>query len=275
MGNRPAVSRRLPPRWYEPLVTTTLRPSLALFISEPGRALADYGLLLATSPVLFRAPRGDRHPVLVLPGLLAEDASTATMRVYLRSLGYEVHGWRLGRNLGPTLAVLSGMTARLEELHRATGRHVSLVGWSLGGIFARELARARPALVRQVVTLGSPFGLSDPDDSRASSTYRRLGVLHVSPGSLPRRERLSRPIPVPTTAIYSRLDGVVPWQACINTPGRHRENVAVYSSHLGMGHNAAALWVIADRLAQSEGAWQPFRAPSVARHLFPERTVAA
>ncbi len=251
-----------------------MRPSLALFISEPGRAIADYGATLATSPVLLRAPRGDGHPVLVLPGLLAEDASTVTLRMYLRSLGYEVHGWRLGRNLGPTAAILNGMTARLEELHRSSSRSVSLAGWSLGGIFARELARSRPALTRQVITLGSPFGLSDPADSRANSAYQRLGMLHVNPDSLPPRERLSRPIPVPTTAIYSRLDGVVPWQACINTPGPRRENVAVYSSHLGMGHNAAVLWVIADRLAQPDGTWQPFRAPSLARHLFPERTAA-
>ena len=251
-----------------------MRPSLALFISEPGRAIADYGATLATSPVLLRAPRGDGHSVLVLPGLLAEDATTVTLRMYLRSLGYAVHGWRLGRNLGPTAAILNGMTARLEELHRSSGRSVSLVGWSLGGIFARELARSRPALTRQVITLGSPFGLSDPSDSRANSAYQRLGMLHVNPDSLPPRERLSRPIPVPTTAIYSRLDGVVPWQACINTPGPRRENVAVYSSHLGMGHNAAVLWVIADRLAQPDGTWQPFRAPSLVRHLFPERTAA-
>ncbi len=256
-------------------MTPTKRPSLALFITEPGRAIADYGATLATSPVLLRAPRGDGHPVLVLPGLLAEDASTATMRMYLRSLGYEVHGWRLGRNLGPTAAILNGMTARLDELHRSAGRPVSLVGWSLGGIFARELSRSRPALVRQVITLGSPFRLGNADDSRAGAAYRRLGVLHVSPGSLPPRERLSRPIPVPTTAIYSRLDGVVPWQACINTAGPRREDVAVYSSHLGMGHNAAALWVIADRLAQPEGSWKAFRAPSLARHLFPERSAAA
>ena len=153
--------------WYEPVVTATSRPSLALFISEPGRAIADYGALLAAAPVLLRAPRGDGHTVLVLPGLLGEDRSTATMRAYLRSLGYDVHPWRLGRNLGPTPAILSGMTTRLEELHRTSGRPVSLVGWSLGGIFARELARSRPALVRQVITLGSPFGLSDPSDSRA------------------------------------------------------------------------------------------------------------
>jgi pimeloyl-ACP methyl ester carboxylesterase len=255
-------------------VTANKRPSLALFISEPGRAIVDYGAMLAASPLLLRAPRGDGHPVLVLPGLLAEDASTATMRRYLRSLGYEVHGWQLGRNLGPTAEILSGMTSRLDALEHASGRAVSLVGWSLGGIFARELARARPSLVRQVITLGSPFGLADPDDSRAGTAYRRLGVLHVSPGSLPRRDRLAQPIPVPTTAVYSRLDGVVPWQACINTPGEHSENVAVYSSHLGMGHNAAVLWVIADRLALPAGAWKPFRAPSFARHLFPERTAA-
>jgi pimeloyl-ACP methyl ester carboxylesterase len=256
-------------------VTTTRRPSLALFISEPGRALADYGGMLASAPVLLRAPHGDGPPVLVLPGLLAEDVSTATMRLYLRSLGYEVHGWRLGRNLGPTPAILTGMTGRLEQLHRATGRRVSLVGWSLGGIFARELARSRPGLVRQVITLGSPFGLTDPNDSRANAAYQRLGVLHVSPGSIPQRARLRRPIPVPTTAVYSRLDGVVPWRACITTPGALRENVAVYSSHMGMGHNAAVLWVIADRLAQAEGVWQPFHAPSLVRHLFPERPAAA
>jgi pimeloyl-ACP methyl ester carboxylesterase len=270
VGNIPAVA----PGWYEPLVTATSRPSLALFISEPGRAIADCGAMLAAAPVLLRAPRGDGHAVLVLPGLLGMDASTATMRAYLRSLGYAVHGWRLGRNLGPTRAILSGVDARLGELHRASGRPVSLVGWSLGGIFARELARSRPALVRQVITLGSPFGLADPHDSRAHSVYRRLGGLHVSPGSLPDRERLSRPIPVPNTAVYSRLDGVVPWRACVNNAGRHHENVAVYSSHLGMGHNAAVLWVIADRLAQPEGSWQPFRAPLLAGHLFPERAAA-
>src|ERR1019366_7023816 len=110
--------------------------------SEPGRAIADYGAMLASAPVLLRAPHGDGHAILVLPGLLAEDGSTATMRRYLRSLGYAVHGWKLGRNLGPTPAILSGMTARLEALHRASGRPVSLVGWSLGGIFARELSRS-------------------------------------------------------------------------------------------------------------------------------------
>jgi hypothetical protein len=243
--------------WYDLHMSSVKRPSLALFMSEPGRALADYGAMLATSPVFLFAPRGDGHPVLVMPGLLAEDGSTATLRFYLRSIGYEVSGWRLGRN-------------RLDEVYAAAGRRVSLVGWSLGGIFARELARSRPKAVRQVITLGSPFSLDDIRHSRADGVYERLSGRHVSANSLPLRRDLRRPIPVPTTAVYSRLDGVVPWEACINAPGPRCENVAVYGSHLGLGHNPAVLWVVADRLAQAEGGWQPFRPPAIARHLFPE-----
>jgi pimeloyl-ACP methyl ester carboxylesterase len=255
-------------------MTSAKRPSMALFMSEPGRAVADYAAMLATSPVLFWAPRGDGHPVLVMPGLLAEDASTAILRFYLRSIGYQVNGWRLGRNLGPTPEIMHGMTARLEELHTTAGRRVSLIGWSLGGIFARELARSRPKLVRQVITLGSPFSLDDLRHSRVDGVYQRLTGLHMSASSLPLREHLRRPIPVPTSAVYSRLDGVVPWEACVNTPGPRCENVAVYGSHMGLGHNPAVLWVVADRLAQAERAWQPFRPPSIARHLFPERGAA-
>jgi pimeloyl-ACP methyl ester carboxylesterase len=245
------------------------RPGWGWFLSEPGRALADYGGLLAASPVLLAAPRGDGHAVLVLPGFLAEDSSTATLRMFLRSRGYDVQGWRLGRNIGPTATILSGMTGCLEGMAERSGRAVSIVGWSLGGIFARELARAHPDIVRQVITLGSPFRLANSSDSRAHAAFQRYARLHVDGAALPRRERLSKPIPVPATAIYSKLDGIVPWQACLEAPGARAENVAVYSSHLGLGHNAAALWVLADRLAQPEGRWRPFRAPGVARALFP------
>lgn len=244
------------------------RPGLRLFLSEPGRALGEYGAMLAGAPVLLVAPRGDGHAVLVLPGFLAEDASTLTLRTYLRTRGYEVHGWNLGRNLGPTAKVREGMTRLLRDLAERRGAAVSIVGWSLGGIFARELARAEPGLVRQVITLGSPFRLADPRDSRAHSAFQRYSRLHADPRTLPSRAALGLPIPVPSTAIYSRQDGIVPWQACVETPGPRRESVAVYSSHLGLGHNPAALWVVADRLAQPAGEWRPFRAPAVARRLF-------
>ena len=249
-------------------MTVRQRPGLRLFLTEPGRALGEYGAMLAGSPVLLAAPHGDGHAVLVLPGLLAEDASTLTLRTFLRTRGYDVHGWSLGRNVGPTPKVREGMTRLLHELSERRGAPVSIVGWSLGGIFARELARAHPALVRQVITLGSPFRLADPRDSRAHSAFQRYSRLHADPQTLPSRAALGKPILVPSTAIYSRLDGIVPWQACVEVPGPLSESVAVYSSHLGLGHNPAALWVVADRLAQRAGEWRPFRAPAVARRLF-------
>jgi pimeloyl-ACP methyl ester carboxylesterase len=251
------------------------RPGLGLFLSEPSRAMGEYGAMLAASPVLLAAPRGDGHTVLVLPGFLAEDVSTLTLRTYLRSRGYDVHGWHLGRNLGPTVDIRRGMSTLLRELSDRGGAPVSIVGWSLGGIFARELARSHPGLARQVITLGSPFRLADPRDSRANATFQRYSDLHEDASLLPSREDLANPIPVPSTAIYSRLDGIVPWQACTEVPGPRRESVAVYSSHLGFGHNPAALWVIADRLAQRAGEWRPFRAPAVARRLFPTKDAVA
>ncbi len=251
------------------------RPRLGWFLSEPGRAVGDYGALLAASSVLLAAPRGDGHTVLVFPGFLAEDSSTLTLRRYLRSRGYDVHGWRLGRNLGPTANIRSGMATLLRDVSAGGSGPVSIIGWSLGGIFAREIARSHPELVRQVITLGSPFRLADPRDSRAHSTFQRYSRLHVDARSLPLLEDLGKPIPVPSTAIYSKLDGIVPWQACTEVPGPRRESVAVFSSHLGLGHNPAALWVVADRLAQPAGTWRPFRAPAIARRLFPSTDGAA
>lgn len=262
-------------RGMNTVMTVRQRPGLRWFLSEPGRALGDYGAMLAWSPALLGAPRGDGHAVLVLPGLLAQDASTLTLRTYLRTRGYEVHGWSLGRNLGPTAEVRDGMARLLRELAERREEPVSIVGWSLGGIFARELARADPEMVRQVITLGSPFRLADPRDSRAHAAFQRYSRLRVDPRTLPSSAALGEPIPVPSTAVYSRLDGIVPWQACVEVPGPRRESVAVYSSHLGLGHNPAALWVVADRLAQPAGDWRPFRAPTAARRFFGTGAVVA
>src|SRR5215475_15204524 len=132
------------------------RPNPRLLPLE-GRALLELAALLPAYPFLRRAPAGDGHPVLVLPGFMASDFSTRTLRRFLRDKGYAVHGWKLGRNLGPSAATIGGMTARLQSLQARYGRRVSLVGWSLGGIYSRELARAMPEMVRQVITLASPF----------------------------------------------------------------------------------------------------------------------
>ena len=142
-------------------------PSAVLYLTEPVRGLADLAILPLAWPWLAAAPRGDGHGVLVLPGLLASDLSTALMRRFMRWLGYDVRGWDLGRNRGPSEAVLDGLPRALAALAGRTGGPVSVVGWSLGGIYARELARQHPGHVRQVITLGSPFALTDPRQSRA------------------------------------------------------------------------------------------------------------
>ncbi len=155
-------------------------PSLGLLLTEPARGLAGLATLTLVAPWLSIAPRGDGHGVLVLPGLLASDASTTVLRRYLRLLGYQVRGWALGRNVGPTTAVLDGLPAALSALAAETGGPVSVIGWSLGGIYARELARQQAPQVRQVITLGSPFALTDSRQSHADRAYQRRANIHAS-----------------------------------------------------------------------------------------------
>jgi pimeloyl-ACP methyl ester carboxylesterase len=245
-------------------------PSLALFLSEPGRSTAEFFAFPLAAPWLTWAPRGDGHPVLVLPGLLATDASTVLLRGFIRRLGYPVRGWQLGRNFGPTSVVHEGLPATLEHLTQHYNEPATLVGWSLGGIYARELARETPELVRQVITLASPFGMTDPRQSRAQPAFDRYAHRHVR--RMKGEDAFTRePLLVPATAIYSRSDGIVAWQTCRETPGPRRENIVVRGSHLGFGYNPAVLWAIADRLAQDPEQWKPFRAPKVLRAFYPAR----
>jgi len=244
-------------------------PPWHLFATELPRAAGGYALLRVSRRLLRQAPTGDGHPVLVLPGLLAGDRSTIPLRRYLIELGYHVHGWRQGRNIGPTPAAVQGMQDRLASLADRHQRPITLIGWSLGGIFARELARRAADEVRSVITMGTPFRLTHYHQTRAMRTYERLSPLHIDASGLPRPD-FEHP-PMPTSSIYSKLDGIVSWKACLDDVGPLTENVAVYSSHLGYGHNPVVLWVVADRLAQPEGKWKPFRPPAFARALFPRQ----
>ncbi len=245
-------------------------PPVGWLLTEPARSALDLAWAGLAAPWLARAPRGDVHPVLVLPGLLAGDVSTTLLRGFLLGLGYQVQGWGLGRNVGPTADVVAGMPRALEKLARLADSPVSVVGWSLGGIYARELARRRPDLVRQVITLGSPFAIRDRRQSRASWTFERHAHEHAEHFDIPAGQ-LSAPVPVPSTAVYSRRDGIVDWRCCIDPPGPGRQNVEVRCSHLGFGHDAATLWLVADRLAQPAGQWTPFTPPRMLHLLYPER----
>ena len=252
--SRPHDDRR-----FEPIVSPSLsRPPRALLLLE-GRALLEMAACLPAALLLRRAPAGDGHPVLVLPGFLASDLSTRVLRGFLRGRGYRTHGWRLGRNLGPRPEVALGMAERLADLHARYGRRVSLIGWSLGGVYARELARRAPETVRQVITLGSPF--RDLAATNVPTAVREAAERRVLPEHAGERALLREPIPVPATAIYSRTDAIAAWESCREVEGPLAENIEVESSHLGLGHHPVVLLTIADRLAQSEGEWKPF-APS-------------
>jgi pimeloyl-ACP methyl ester carboxylesterase len=233
-------------------------------------ALYEYGLFLAVAPMLTFGHRGDGHPVLVLPGFTGSDYSTRPLRAFLRAKGYFVHGWDLGPNVGPRRRIVEGVDRRLAEVAARHGTTVSLIGWSLGGIYARELARARPEAVRQVITLASPFRFREGDRGFASPLYDVLAPRGEAFAGRLIPEESRPPLPVPATAVYSRTDGVVRWHACVDTAGANCENIEVYGTHSGMGVNIAALIAITDRLAQAPGEWAPFKPPVALRQLFPK-----
>ena len=231
------------------------------------RAPCEFAVGVAALPWLRLAPRGDGHPVLVLPGLVASDVSTKLLRDFLTRRGYDVHGWGLGRNFGPRPGVEEAMLDSIDKLHAQSGRKVSLIGQSRGGAYARLLAARRPDAVRSVITLGSPVA-GHPRSSNAWRVYEfTSGKSSVDPQ---RWQQVTQAPQVPTTSIYSRSDGVVAWQSSIETSVRAQtENIEVVSSHIGMAVHPLVLFAVADRLAQPEGAWQPFERRGWRAAVFP------
>jgi pimeloyl-ACP methyl ester carboxylesterase len=226
-----------------------------LLVLLEGRAPWEYAALVASRPWLKRLPRGDGHPVIVFPGLGASDFTTLPLRRFLARLGYEPHPWDQGFNFGPRAGVLDRLQEQLHTLHERHGRPVSLIGWSLGGIYARELGKALPDLVRCVVTLGSPF-TGHPRATNAWRLFEWVSGQSTDDDAL--MAELKVPPPVPTTSIYSRTDGIVAWQCSLNEDAPLAENIEVHASHIGMGMNPLALYAVADRLAQDPARWRRF-----------------
>lgn len=246
-------------------------PSALLALTELPRALVELGSLPFTLPLLAGAPRGDGHPVLVLPGFIANDVSTTLMRRYLKRLGYDAHAWQLGRNFGPRSVGREGekLVERLHAVHAATGQQVSLVGWSLGGVMARLLAHRAPEAVRQVITLAAPFA-GGPKATNVWRVYQRLTGHSIDDAHTQAHlDEIAAPPPVPTTAIYSREDGIVAWRACREAHGPDAENIAVHGSHIGLANNPAVLYAVADRLAQPPAERRPFDRSGFKRFVYP------
>lgn len=240
-------------------------PSLLNQMLE-SRVSVEIAATLGSYPLLRQVPGGDGHPVLVLPGFLTNSLSTVLLRNYLKDLGYRAHRWKLGWNLGPVGEVEQAILVRMQELRRRYGRRVSLVGWSLGGVYARELAWMAPDDVRCVITLGSP--VRHHAASSVAWLYAWVSRQRADMFDREHLERAASPPPVPTTSIYSRTDGIVPWQCSLEETSPRSENIRVESSHFGLGSHPLALLAVADRLAQPEGAWTPFERTGIRRWLF-------
>ncbi|PLW67234.1 alpha/beta hydrolase [Pseudohalioglobus lutimaris] len=249
------------------------------------RAIAELGSFFLTRKYLQRAlPKGDGHPLVIIPGFMIGDAFTRSLRRLLRTLGYDSHPWDQGVNQGLRDETCHNIERRIAQIHRESGRKVSLIGHSLGGVYVRAIAHRQPQHVRQIITLGSPFNASfdqQATDSKGGALARAYEQLNpgVENDALPRSNLMSFPPQLPSTSVYSEGDGIVGWQHCMDIADGLTENVRIPGSHTGMAHNPLVAYVIADRLAQNENEWRPFDPrgveklllkPACITELFPE-----
>lgn len=237
-------------------------PPLWLTGFEPSRAVAEFLALKANRDSLLRDAKADGHPVLIFPGLMTGDISTKTLRSLLTEAGYAAHGWGMGINRGPLSAqdLEADITALIDNMFdQHGGRRISIIGWSLGGLYARLAAHKAPDKVRQVITLGSPVSGS-PRYTNAWRLYELLSSKKVDDQENAEYLKLAQqPLPVPCTSVYSKTDSIVAWQIAKAEPGKQQENVRMLSSHVGMANNPAVVELLLNRLAQPENDWQPFR----------------
>jgi len=213
------------------------------------RAPFDWATILVRAPQLLSAPRGDGRPVMLLPGYGTDEASMRPLGAYLRFLGYDVHDWGIGRNKGDVDGYIAEVGDRVSEISAGLdGEPLTLIGWSLGGVIAREIARLFEADVREVITLGTPI-IGGPKYTAAAKRFSDYAGLDLDDFEKHVHERNSIGIRQPVTSIYSKLDGIVSWQASIDIYNDQARNIEVYSSHFGIGVNGKVWRLIADILA--------------------------
>lgn len=241
------------------VAATMAKPPHPFWTLTEGRAIFEFGAFGLFSRPMRNLPKGDGHPVLVLPGFMASDHSTRPMRRLFNDLGYTAHGWGLGRNVKFNETREREMSDLVERIYEENGEKLSIVGWSLGGVFARELAKMHPDIVRLVVSLGSPIS-NDRRHSAPSRLFEAINGKQTRPEEEGRYRDLESAPPVPTTSILTKTDGVVSWRGSVQCPtkGDQTENIVVPASHVGLGVNPLVMLAVADRLAQPDGEWRPF-----------------
>lgn len=223
------------------------KPSVLLTLLEARAGLELGAHILSRHVYEKRLPKGKGRPVLVIPGFGADDLSTLVLRRSLNRLGYQSFGWGMGRNMGSTAKNREHLHAELDRLYSASGQKVSVIGWSLGGIYARELGRNYPQYVHSVFSMGSPFG-GDPKANILHDIFHRLSGAKFSNEDQAAFDRRKVPPGVPCTAIHSKTDGVVAWQCSLEQEAESTKNIEVFSSHCGLGFNPLVISVLAKEL---------------------------
>ncbi len=222
------------------------RPSRWSYYKEP-LGLMEVPKLLIYSRQLKDLPHGNQQPIMVIPGYAASDMSTFILRQFLKRKKYRVRGWGLGRNKGHVEEVIIPLREQVLDYHAEIQEPLILIGWSLGGYLAREIARDYPEMISQVITLGSPI-IGGPKYTSAAPIYEKKGFnLDEMERKIVEREEV--PITTPITAIYSKNDGVVPWQACMDHYSPNVEHTEVSTTHVGLAFSSEVFVIIAGKLA--------------------------
>ena len=272
----------LPPRFFRTICRVyqaleigdrkTQSPSTWDSALELPRVVLEMTSLTYAWPLLATSPRGDGHAVFCLPGFTAGDQSLLVLRRFLNRLNYHTLPWQLGQNIG-SYELQDQLLEHFQHVMADNPGKISLIGQSLGGIYARMLARRWPERIRQVITLSSPFASASPESTNAlvGRLFRYLSGMSRAEMREQMQADPARALPVPSTAIYTKTDGVVHWHTCLDYTGEQAENIEVLGSHSGMGFNPLVLHVLADRLAQPEDHWQPFERTQGCRgFMFPK-----
>jgi triacylglycerol esterase/lipase EstA (alpha/beta hydrolase family) len=238
-------------------------PSTFLLSLEAPRGIYEFSIsYLLNIPLQYISPKGDGHPVLIIPGLLGSDNATFYIRKFFNGLGYKTYPWGLGRNLGPREGMnrlLTNLVKRIEAIYKESdNKKITIIGQSLGGIYAREIAKRCPDLIRQVITLGTPFKNIN-DGTNISKLYEILSkdTSHKNPDII---KSLEIPPDVPFTSLFSKTDGIVSWKSSIEIESDISQNIEIPgASHIGLMYNPISLYVMATRLCQSENNWQHYK----------------
>lgn len=205
----------------------------------------------AVRPVPKRSvPQGDGRPVILAPGFLSNELSMRGLRNYLQDIGYNAYGWEIGFNDGRVRLLMDKLTEQVKQKARILGRPVTLIGWSLGGVIAREVARRDPMRVNEIITLGSPI-VGGPKYTSIAPVYARLYGVDLDAIERESRALSAEGLTQPVTSIYSKSDGIVSWRASVDTFNPQARNIEVGGGHFGLGNNRKVWRIIAETLGRS------------------------